>query len=558
VAFNITRDQVDKAFGVSLAAPLSVARGATDVSLAAVARSFPSLAGLQALKENLLSARRALDLSFASSANALAASSQTALDFTDVLEAAGALEESVTNQLVQGQGSVPHSVVFAAAQLREVSDLTLAGAREGDLLYLIIVAPDNTFPGLVKQLDTVRGAYESAADDLSPNLSPALRATYERIARGGDQATFQAIVSRWIVKGRPAVAVASKQVASDTVALGRFSKSVRGLLHSAVQEGTRAAKAARAQAERRAWLTALMTVLLLLLTALVLISVSVLIHRRLAGLADQAGQLRAGELTPVTIRGPREIATVTLALNDAAAVLRQLVRKAEKLAGGELSAPELDEVTAGPLGTVVDTSIQSVRRAMREREAFQRQLSYLASHDSLTGLPNRSEAEALVSGALADAYRDDTRVAVLFVDLDRFKECNDTLGHRAGDHVLEVAAARMCGVVRPADTVCRLGGDEFVILLAPAESDDLVLAVGERVVAALAEPDEYEGTDLRITASVGIAISDGALELTHEHLLHWADLAVYEAKDAGGDTCRVFGAGSGAFADRLTIDVAPG
>jgi diguanylate cyclase (GGDEF)-like protein len=112
--------------------------------------------------------------------------------------------------------------------------------------------------------------------------------------------------------------------------------------------------------------------------------------------------------------------------------------------------------------------------------------------------------------------------------------------------------------VRPADTVCRLGGDEFVILLAPAESDDLVLAVGERVVAALAEPDEYEGTDLRITASVGIAISDGAPELTHEHLLHWADLAVYEAKDAGGDTCRVYRAGSGAFADRLTIDVAPG
>ena len=111
-----------------------------------------------------------------------------------------------------------------------------------------------------------------------------------------------------------------------------------------------------------------------------------------------------------------------MALNAAAGVLRRLTLKAEKLAAGDLDSPELDDVTEGSLGTVVDTSAQSVRRAMREREAFQRQLSYLASHDSLTGLPNRSEAEALVVGALEDARRNGTRVAVLFVDLDRFKD----------------------------------------------------------------------------------------------------------------------------------------
>jgi diguanylate cyclase (GGDEF)-like protein len=249
---------------------------------------------------------------------------------------------------------------------------------------------------------------------------------------------------------------------------------------------------------------------------------------------------------------------VTLALNAAAGVLRQLTRKAEKLAAGELNSSDLDEVTEGPLGTVVDTSIQSVRRAMREREAFQRQLSYLASHDSLTGLPNRSAAEALVIGALEDADRDGTRIAVLFVDLDRFKECNDTLGHRAGDHVLRAAAARMCGVVRPADTVCRLGGDEFVILLAPADSAEQVSAVGERVVAALAEPDEFQGADLRISASVGIALSDPAVGLTHERLLHWADLAAYQAKDAGGNTWRLHQPEPEAATGRLTIDVAPG
>jgi len=186
VAFKLTRHQVDAAFGVKLAAPLAVSRRETDVQLAYLARSMPSLTGLAALRANLLRARSRVDLSFATPKAALAASSQTAVDFTNVLESASALEQSITNQLVRGQsGSVPHDVVVAAAQLRAVSDLTIAGAREGDLLYLIIVAPDSQFRGLIQQLDTVRGAYESAAAQLAPNLSPALRAEYERIARAG-------------------------------------------------------------------------------------------------------------------------------------------------------------------------------------------------------------------------------------------------------------------------------------------------------------------------------------------------------------------------------------
>ncbi len=93
-------------------------------------------------KTDLLRSRRAVDLSFATPASARAAGFQTAVNFTDVLEAATRLEESVTSQLVQGQGSVPHSVVFVAAQLREVSDVMVAAAREGDLLYQIFVAPE--------------------------------------------------------------------------------------------------------------------------------------------------------------------------------------------------------------------------------------------------------------------------------------------------------------------------------------------------------------------------------------------------------------------------------
>ena len=165
---------MDAAFGASVAVPLPQARKNTDRQLEYVRRSMRYLPGLAQLKTELVRSRRAVDLSFATPASARAAGFQTALNFTDVLESATTLEESVTSQLVQGQGSVPHSVVFAAAQLREVSDVMVAAAREGDLLYQIFVAPDSRFHALTHQLDTIRGAYETAADDLPPNLSPAL------------------------------------------------------------------------------------------------------------------------------------------------------------------------------------------------------------------------------------------------------------------------------------------------------------------------------------------------------------------------------------------------
>ena len=147
--------------------------------------------------------------------------------------------------------------------------------------------------------------------------------------KGGEPARFQAVVARWVADDQAPDLSLSKQVVSDTVSLAKFSKDIRGLLHSAVQEGTEAASAARARAERAAWVMGAATILLLVLTAAVLVSVSLRIHRRLVGLADQAVRLRAGESTPVTIRGPREVAIVTMALNAAAGVLRQLTRKAE-------------------------------------------------------------------------------------------------------------------------------------------------------------------------------------------------------------------------------------
>jgi diguanylate cyclase (GGDEF)-like protein len=152
-----------------------------------------------------------------------------------------------------------------------------------------------------------------------------------------------------------------------------------------------------------------------------------------------------------------------------------------------------------------------------------------ASHDALTGLPNRVLFLDRLQRALPDA-RPGAHLAVLFCDLDRFKQVNDTLGHAAGDELLRQVAARLAGVVRPGDTVGRLSGDEFAILLPdlvePADADGLA----GRVVACFDEPFRLEGRDVTVGTSVGVAVLRPGPEATAEQLLREADAAMYQHK----------------------------
>jgi diguanylate cyclase (GGDEF)-like protein len=169
----------------------------------------------------------------------------------------------------------------------------------------------------------------------------------------------------------------------------------------------------------------------------------------------------------------------------------------------------------------------AARRAMANAldEAVHR-----ATHDQLTGLPNRTLVLDRLEGALARAARSGLPVTVFFVDLDRFKMVNDFLGHQRGDHVLTMVAARLHACIRPSDTVGRLSGDEFVVLcegLDELETD----VVAARMAQAIAAPMELSGHDTRITASIGIARGgDGARA---EHVLGDADVALYRAKERG-------------------------
>lgn len=161
-----------------------------------------------------------------------------------------------------------------------------------------------------------------------------------------------------------------------------------------------------------------------------------------------------------------------------------------------------------------------------------RKMAYLAQHDTLTDLPNRALLTDRIEHAIAVSKRNHTRLAVLFVDLDDFKQINDSRGHAVGDKLLQHVSKRLTASVRSSDTVGRLGGDEFVILLAEgAENRNFALTAG-KVIAELALPYAVQDQELHVTASIGISIyPDDGREV--DTLIHAADGAMYNAKKLG-------------------------
>ncbi|WP_151634022.1 putative bifunctional diguanylate cyclase/phosphodiesterase [Noviherbaspirillum aerium] len=167
-----------------------------------------------------------------------------------------------------------------------------------------------------------------------------------------------------------------------------------------------------------------------------------------------------------------------------------------------------------------------------KRKMAEDQIKHLAQHDPLTGLPNRAMMHERLAHALALAGRQQGAVWVLFLDFDRFKLINDSLGHKVGDIVLTTMAARMVEVCRETDTVARLGGDEFVMILSETRGGKLSESIIERLMAKLARPIRVNGHELLLTSSIGISVfpEDGA---TVDSLVEHADVAMYRAKQNG-------------------------
>lgn len=166
-------------------------------------------------------------------------------------------------------------------------------------------------------------------------------------------------------------------------------------------------------------------------------------------------------------------------------------------------------------------------------------IQYLAYHDSLTGLPNRALLSERIDAALAYSERHATGMAVLYMDLDGFKEINDSLGHHVGDRLLQEVGSRLKGLLRKDVTVCRQGGDEFMMVLSDISGDDDAARVAERIIKALSRPYMIEGHSLNVTASIGVSVypEDGEDAAC---LIKKADAAMYEVKRNGRNGYRFF------------------
>jgi diguanylate cyclase (GGDEF)-like protein/PAS domain S-box-containing protein len=214
---------------------------------------------------------------------------------------------------------------------------------------------------------------------------------------------------------------------------------------------------------------------------------------------------------------PRLLAGETVRLDEYALVARE---------GSHLDVA----LTASPVEREgVVTGAVVVLRDVSERMALERCLVHQAFHDALTGLPNRALFLDRLAQSRARSGRDGSTQAVLFVDVDRFKVINDSLGHAVGDEVLQSAARRIVEVIRPSDTVARFGGDEFTVLLDNIHDPGEAAVCAERIIDVLQAPMTVGGRDVVVTVSIGIAVGSG----TEGDLVAAADIAMYQAKSEG-------------------------
>jgi len=206
------------------------------------------------------------------------------------------------------------------------------------------------------------------------------------------------------------------------------------------------------------------------------------------------------------------------------------------------------------LGGMSGQLVQSRRREREAALAHSQRVEYLAYHDGLTGLPNRSMFSKLLNQGISEAKRYGRTLSVAFLDLDRFKQINDSLGHEAGDQLLKEVAARLLGCVRESDIVARLGGDEFVVLLPETGRDGDASIVAQKILTVVAQPFTLIGQEFRVTVSIGISSypEDGLDEQT---LTKNADVAMYQAKEEGKNNFQFYAVARNVNTlERLTLE----
>jgi diguanylate cyclase (GGDEF)-like protein len=276
---------------------------------------------------------------------------------------------------------------------------------------------------------------------------------------------------------------------------------------------------------------------------LILLSAAPSLTAALAGLASAwVGSSPEAAAAAIAVTLTTAMLGVALVAHRIGAMLAALTEALRRLGHGESAVPIPPAPRGAPREVIELTDACTLfRDASAERSRLSERLRWLANFDGLTGLPNRALLGDRLELAFAAARRDGTGLVVLAMDLDHFKEVNDTLGHAAGDQVLRVVAQRLRGCLRATDTLARIGGDEFVLVAPGLEEPEQLGALAARLLAVMEEPVEV-ASDLRsIGLSIGAAIlRRGGFDGRPEALMQDADLALYQAKADGGSCLRIF------------------
>jgi diguanylate cyclase (GGDEF)-like protein/PAS domain S-box-containing protein len=183
--------------------------------------------------------------------------------------------------------------------------------------------------------------------------------------------------------------------------------------------------------------------------------------------------------------------------------------------------------------------IQCNIRDITERKRQERQQVLIGTYDALTGLPNRVLFDDRLNIALAQVIRSQKKIAVMLLDLDRFKEVNDKLGHSAGDKLLQAVGERLTKLLRKMDTVARMGGDEFLLLLPQMDHEKYAVTIAQKIIAAFHKPFVFDDHEILITTSIGIVIAPDYGE-NADMLVKIADIAMYYAKAQGRDNYQLY------------------
>jgi len=182
---------------------------------------------------------------------------------------------------------------------------------------------------------------------------------------------------------------------------------------------------------------------------------------------------------------------------------------------------------------------EEAKRELTERKQVEETIRYLAYYDPLSGLPNRLLFNHRLTLELAHAHRNQQKLAVMLLDLDRFKDVNDTLGHSGGDKLLQAVGSRLTSLLRKSDTTARMGGDEYLLLLPEIKGMEDAAEIAQKVLEAIRKLFMFDSHELRVTTSIGVAIYPDDGEDT-DTLIKSADIAMYRAKDEGRDNYQCY------------------